>query len=214
MPEQLSLPGFDPAPRQPQHAHRQPRSGLRPDHTLFFAILPSAGDRVRIEQAARGLRSRHGLIRHPVKAARLHVTLHRLGGFAEEVPQDLIDAAMAVASGLVVAPFEIVFHTAVSFAGSGAFVLRGDDAGTPLTAFRNELGLALRQAGLRAHPSHAAHMTLAYGDRDIPAQRMAPIHWTAEHFVLIDSLVGQGIHRHLGRWRLQARTKGHGGCPS
>jgi RNA 2',3'-cyclic 3'-phosphodiesterase len=206
MPEQFSLPGFDPAPRRPQHAQRQARGGLRPDHTLFFAILPSAGDRARIDQAALALRSRHGSVGHPVKAARLHVTLHSLGGFLEEVPQDLIDAAMAVASGVAAAPFDIVFHSALSFAGSAAFVLRGDDAGTPLTAFRSELGVALRQAGLRAHPSNAAHMTLAYGDRDIPVQRMAPIRWTAEHFVLVDSLVGQGIHRHLGRWPLQARA--------
>jgi hypothetical protein len=26
-------------------------------------------------------------------------------------------------------------------------------------------------------------MTLAYGDRDVPVQRVAPIRWTAEHFV-------------------------------
>jgi RNA 2',3'-cyclic 3'-phosphodiesterase len=94
--------------------------------------------------------------------------------------------------------FEAVFDRALSFRGSGAFVLRGDDATTPISAFRNALSQALVQAGLRNWPSNTAHMTLAYDDRHVPEHRIEPIRFAVEKFVRIDSLVGQGVHRHLG----------------
>jgi RNA 2',3'-cyclic 3'-phosphodiesterase len=95
-----------------------------------------------------------------------------------------------------------VFDIAASFAGSQAPVLRGNEAGTPLTTFRNGLGLALERAGQKAQLGNTAHMTLAYGDHKIAEQRIEPIHWAAQDLVLIDCLTGKGIHRHLDRWPL------------
>jgi RNA 2',3'-cyclic 3'-phosphodiesterase len=189
MPEQFSLPGLE-------------QRSL--PHTLFFAILPSASALPHLERVATALRQRHALTGKPIRTDRLHVTLQRLGSFDEAVPQGLVDAATAVASALAVPRFEVMFDRALSFPGSGAFVLRGDDAAAPISAFRNALGEALARAGLPAKPSSTAHMTLAYDDRLIAEHRVEPVRWIAEDFVLIDSHVGQTVHRHLGRWPVRA----------
>jgi RNA 2',3'-cyclic 3'-phosphodiesterase len=197
MPEQFSLPGFDPAPTPRRPAH--PRAA----HTLFFTVLPPAADLPRIEQRAQALLLQHGLTGKPIRADRKHVTLVSLGSYDGAVPQDLVDTASAVASALAMPGFEVVFDRALSFPNSGAFVLRGEDATAPITAFRKALGHALVQAGLRTRPSNTAHMTLAYDDRHIPEHRVEPIRFAVKAFVLIDSLVGQSVHQHLGRWPLR-----------
>ena len=189
MPEQFSLPGFDPART----------------HTLFFAVLPPVSDLPFIERRARTLLVQHGLTGKPIRMDRKHVTLLSLGSYAAAVPQDLVDAASGVAVALTMPSFEVMFDRALSFKGSGAFVLTGDDATAPITAFRGALDRALAQAGLRTRPSNNAHMTLAYDDRHVTEHRIEPLCFTVEAFVLIDSLVGQGVHRHLGHWPLQPR---------
>jgi RNA 2',3'-cyclic 3'-phosphodiesterase len=193
MPEQFSLPGFDPAPKQ-----------RRLPHTLFFAILPPVSALPGIEQRAQAMLLQHGLTGKPIRATRKHVTLISLGAHDEAVPEGLVDAASAAASVLVMPSFEVVFDKALTFPGSGAFVLRSDDAAAPINSFRKTLGEALAQAGLRTWLSNTAHMTLAYDDHQIAEHRIEPIRFAAEAFVLIHSLVGQGVHRHLGRWPLLA----------
>lgn len=200
MPKQLSLPGFDPAPTPNRPAH--PRA----PHTLFFAVLPPAGDLPRIEQTAQALLLQHGLTGKPIRAERKHVTLIVLGGYNDAVPQDVVDAASAAASALLMPVFEVVFDRALSFAGSGAFVLRGADDAAPVDAFRQALGRALTQAGLWFRPIKTAHMTLAYDDRHVAEHLVEPVRWIAEDFVLIHSLAGQGVHRHLRRWPLLPRS--------
>jgi RNA 2',3'-cyclic 3'-phosphodiesterase len=197
MPEQFSLPGFDTA-KQKREKHP------RPLHTLFFAILPPASALLGIEQRAQALLLQHGLTGKPIRADRKHATLISLGGYDEAVPTDVVDTAGAVASALVMPRFEVAFDKAMTFAGSGAFVLTGDDAAAPINSFRTALDQALARAGLRTWPSNIAHMTLAYSDRQIAAHSIEPLRWLVEDFVLIHSLVGQTVHRHLGRWPLRA----------
>jgi RNA 2',3'-cyclic 3'-phosphodiesterase len=194
MPDQFSLPGFEPAPQQ-----------RRPQHTLFFAILPPASALPGIEQRAQALLVLHGLTGKPIRTDRKHVTLISLGGYDEAAPENLVDAASAVASALVMPSFEVVFDKALTFPGSGAFVLRDYDAAAPINAFRKALNQALVQAGLRTRPSSTAHMTLAYDDRQIAEHQIEPIRFAVEAFVLIHSLVGQSVHRPLGRWPLRPR---------
>jgi RNA 2',3'-cyclic 3'-phosphodiesterase len=198
MPEQFSLPGFDPAPTP-----KRPNP-LRLPHTLFFAVLPPAGELPHIEQRAQALLLQHALTGKQIRADRKHVTLTSLGGYDGALPQDLVDAASAVASALVMPGFEVVFDRALSFRGSSAFVVRGEDGNASIDAFRQTLSQALTHAGLRHRPSNTAHMTLAYDDRPVPEHHIEPIRFAVQAFVLIDSLVGQGVHRHLGRWPLRA----------
>jgi RNA 2',3'-cyclic 3'-phosphodiesterase len=200
MPEQLSLPGFDPAPKSRRPAH------ARAPYTLFFAVLPPAGDLPRIEQRAQALLLQHGLTGRPIRAERKHVTLIVLGSYDDTVPQDVVDAASAAASALAMPVFEVVFDRALSFTGSGAFVLRGAGDTAPVDAFRQALVRALAQSGLRFRPIDTAHMTLAYDDQHVAEHLIEPVRWVAEDFVLIHSLVGQGVHRHLRRWPLLPRS--------
>ena len=110
---------------------------------------------------------------------------------------------MAAAATVASPPFEFVFDRVLSFAGSGAFVLRGDDGTAPVTAFRQGLDSAIQQVGLRIQPSHTAHMTLLYDEGSVPEQAMEPVRWAATEFVLVHSLVGQQHHEWLGRWPLR-----------
>jgi RNA 2',3'-cyclic 3'-phosphodiesterase len=151
---------------------------------------------------ALALHQQHGLTGKPIRLDLLHVTLLSLGSYDDAVPQALVDAASTVASNLAMPRFDVLFDRALSFPGSSAFVLRGYDADALSGAFRKALGQALTQAGLRARPSNTAHMTLAYDDRQVPEHRIEPVRWMAEEFALIDSLVGQTVHRHLDHWPL------------
>jgi 2'-5' RNA ligase len=81
-------------------------------------------------------------------------------------------------------------------------VLSGTDGTRQLTAFREELGEALRGQGLRVRRGFTPHMTMTY-DRHVVAEHVIePIRWRAREFVLIRSHVGKGIYDVLGRWPL------------
>ncbi len=45
-------------------------------------------------------------------------------------------------------------------------------------------------------------MTLGYRSGEPFSERVAPVSWTADEIVLIDSHVGRTRHEVLGRWRL------------
>lgn len=203
MTDQFSLPGFD-APRSPpprvKAAHAQ-----RPRHGLFFGTLPTPDDLSRVEATASPLRLRHGTTRGLVKAERLHVTCCDLGSFREAPPQDLVDAAMAVAAGLVLQSFEIVFERVLRFKGNQALVLLEREGVTHLSAFCEALGQALVRGGVPVDIVGTPHMTLGYGGAAVSETLREPLRWMAPDFVLVHSLVGQGEHRHLGRWPLAPR---------
>ena len=193
MPEQHSLPGFDPAPK--------------PTDSLFFAIVPSPDAAASIGRQAALLRNEYGLTGSPLSSSRLHVSLNHAGVFAG-LPKDILAAAMAAAASVRVRPFEIAFERAVSFRGkpgSRPLVLLGDDGTAGVIALQQALGAALQKAGVgRANPNFLPHMTLLYDDHDVPDQAIEPIAWTVREFVLVHSLLGQTRHIPLARWPLSA----------
>ena len=140
-----------------------------------------------------------------VRAERLHVTCCDLGSFREPPPQDLIEAAMMVAAGLALPSFQIDFSRVMRFRGNEALVLLEDEGVTPLTVFRDALGHALVRAQVPVDFGGAPHMTLAYGGDDVSERLAEPVHWVAQEVVLVQSLIGQGRHRHLCRWPLLPR---------
>ncbi|HSW06592.1 2'-5' RNA ligase family protein [Aquabacterium sp.] len=85
---------------------------------------------------------------------------------------------------------------------NGALVLLEGEGSTPLQAFRDALGQALVQAGVPVDFGGALHMTLAYGGDPVHEHLVEPVRWVVQDFALVHSLVGQGDHRHLGRWPL------------
>lgn len=79
MPEQLLLPGIDPAPPPLRRARRTAPPKERLPRSLFFAIFPRPEDAASIAVLAARLKGRHALKGKLTEAHRLHVTLHHLG---------------------------------------------------------------------------------------------------------------------------------------
>jgi 2'-5' RNA ligase len=201
---QLPLPGFD-ALARPFAADRArlPRAGDS-RYSLFLAVVPRPDDSERLAKIGAALCRRHGFRAEPMPAERLHVTLHTLGDFHGWVPQEAVDAAMAAGSAIACPRLPVVFDRLLSFAGSGAFVLRCDgrsDAG--VSRLREPLAAATRRFGLRPAPSRTPHMTLLYEPRrSVPECDIEPIEWTADRFALILSHVGCAHHQRIREWTL------------
>lgn len=175
---------------------------------LFFAVYPDAQAAQRIVELAQSVRAGHGLRGNPLRADRVHVTLHHLGDHAG-LPDPLVAAAGAVAASMTMLPFEVGFDRIASFPGRARkrpWVLRSGegDSNSPLFAFQAALGERLRAAGLGRYVERrfTPHVTLLYDERSLAPQPVPPIGWTVRELVLVHSLIGRSEHRVLGRWGL------------
>lgn len=196
MSEQLSLTGFDVAPR--------------PTDRLFFALLPDAEAAGRIAKLAQQLRGEHGLRGKPLASERLHVTLHHLGDYAG-LPQGVVAAAAQAAASVNMPPFKVTFDRAASFAGrreSKPFVLLGGDRNAELMAFQQALGRAMTAFGLGrlVEPRFTPHLTLLYDRLAVAERCIESIAWRVQEFVLLRSLLGRSEYVQLGCWQLRARS--------
>lgn len=181
---------------------------------LFFAVHPDAQATLRIVELAQSLRAAHGLRGNPVRADRLHVTLHHLGDHAG-LPEALVTTASEVAARLSAPPFEIGFDCVASFPGRAQkrpCVLRAaqQHANAALSAFQCALGERLRAAGLGRYVERrfTPHVTLLYDERALAPEAVAPIGWDVREFALVHSLIGRGEHRVLGCWKLAGNPAG------
>lgn len=176
-------------------------------HNVFFAVPPDATMSVSMEGVAHDVRRRLQLTATPIPPERLHVSLLSVGGFCGSCPPAVIDAALRAAGTVSMAPFRVKFDRVASFSaghGKRALVLTGDGDGVAgVLRLQEALKHAAMTAGLRfpPQPGSAPHLTMMYESQtcDFP---IAPIGWTVSRFVLVDSLVGQSRHVHLGRWSL------------
>lgn len=176
-------------------------------HNVFLAVVPDATARAGAEGIARDMRLRLRLSARPITPERLHVSLLSVGGFDGSCPPAVINAAVRAAATVSMAPFKVKFDRVASFSGGHkkrALVLTGIGVGVAgFVTLQKILLEAMMKAGLRLppQPSFSPHMTMMYDDRvcEFPIE---PIEWTVSRFVLIDSLVGQSRHVHLGQWSL------------
>ncbi|HEY8069547.1 MAG TPA: RNA 2',3'-cyclic phosphodiesterase [Burkholderiales bacterium] len=192
MPEQLSLAGIEGPP-------------VLTDG-LFFAIVPSPQAADEIERRAQDFCRELGLKGRPLAREQLHVTLYYLGVHAG-VPQGIVAKASETAAALRMAPFEVSFDRATSFAGkagSRPLVLSSRKPLAALNAFQQALRTAIKKAGLDnwAQPAFTPHVTLLYDRRGVPEQAVEPLRWTVSEFVLVRSLHGMSRHEPLARWPL------------
>jgi 2'-5' RNA ligase len=185
---QLALgPEFDGAPR----------------HRLFFAIWPDAGAINRLTELTTRRAKDKTMPGRPVNADRLHVTLHRLGDFVDQIPPSLVPTACLAAAKVRMQPFNVTFDR---IGGTrGHFILRASDRLEMLMEFRQTLSAAIIKAGLRrwVNPVFNPHVTLSYDRSDVPEQKIEPISWTVSQFVLTESLLGKHKHIERGRWQIQ-----------
>ena len=179
----------------------------RTRHNVYLAALPDAPMAACAEEIAGNMRRHFGLTAKPISPERLHVSLLAVGDFSGSCPPSVIDAAMRAAGTVSMAPFRVEFNRFASFSGGlgkRALVLTGgEDGAAGFVTLRQTLSQAMMKAGLRLprQSGGSPHMTLMYDDRvcDCPIE---PIGWTVSRFVLVDSLVSQSRHVHLGQWFL------------
>lgn len=190
---QMSLDGFEPK------ATRL--------YNLFLALMPDAHAASRAQALAMHLGQAQGVAVKAARTARFHVTLFHVGNFLGEVPADTLRAAKVVAQSMVTAPFNVAFDEVGSFKGKPGrlpVVLLG--AASPgLMQFQAELDQKMKRAGLthgEHHRQFTPHLTLFYGRSPLQAQTIDPIAWRARDFVLIRSVVGEGVYIEEGRWPL------------
>lgn len=181
--------------------------GNETQHNVFFAAVPDAAMSAGAGEVARDARQRLGLSGAPVSPERHHVSLLSVGGFSGSCPPAVIDAALRAAGTVSMAPFRVEFNRVASFSGGlrkRALVLTGGEDGVAgFVTLRKALSQALMRAGLRLprQSGGSPHMTLMYNDRTCNLS-IEPIGWTVSRFALVDSLLGQSRHVHLGQWDL------------
>ena len=186
---QLGLPGFDPP---------------TPTDRLMFLLYPDATTAERIALEARRLRDAFGLRGQPLQTDRFHVTLHHLGDYAG-LPADIVRKGEAAGAALAAAPFQVVLDRAMSFAnrlGNNPFTLQAGEGLEAMVGFQQRLGLEMAKVGLKPDKAFVPHVTLLYESQVVPAQAIAPIGWTVDRFVLVQSKLGQTRHIVLQTWDL------------
>ncbi|PIB91885.1 2'-5' RNA ligase family protein [Caulobacter sp. FWC2] len=186
---QMGLPGFDPP---------------TPTDRLMFLLYPDAATAERIAAEARRLKEALGLRGQPLLTDRFHITLHHLGDYVG-LPNDIVAKGKDAGAALKAAPFEVTFDQAVSFAnrpGNSPFTLQGGEGVQDLIAFQKALGEAMAWVKLKPDSGFTPHITLLYDGQVIPAQAIAPIRWTVDRFVLVQSKLGQTQHIVLQAWDL------------
>jgi len=173
---------------------------------LIFMAQPDEFTARRISNVAHELKCKYRLRGKLLRPERLHVSLLHIRDYYE-FPDDVADRAKEAASGIVFPPIEIVFDRAMSFSGSDAQVLLVGRGVAELTALRETLVLAMAKTRikLRCSSRFKPHLTLLYDEHLQIEEAIEPIRWTVNEFVLIDSLVGKGRHKELGRWPLKGR---------
>jgi len=168
-------------------------------HRFFLGLMPPPEVAARIG-ALRDSLSEPG---SSVADDRLHITLLSLPDFTE-LPEGLAETIVEAAAEVEAPGFPIVLDRLIS--GPHSVLLCPSESLDGLRMFRERLGFTLMRAGLglRLGRRFNPHVTLLYNSwRTYDDQLDDPIHWRAEDFVLIHSLVGLTEHRELGRWPLK-----------
>jgi 2'-5' RNA ligase len=177
-----------------------------PTDRLFFAVFPDSETAARIAALADQWRADHALTGKPPAASRLHVTLYHLGDYVG-LPEQIVEKARAAASNVAMSPLTVSFDRIASFSGRPGkqpFVLRGGEGVNALIELQRSLAISIQREGLaaRAKAQFTPHVTLLYDKERIASERIEPIGWNVNEFVLVRSLLGQTTYIPLARWPL------------
>lgn len=180
----------------------RPREGHRPPR-YFFALLPDAEARARIDTLARDLRARlraSGKFRGPDK---YHVTLRGIaapdGPFGQSIAM-----ARTVAEVIRKGSFTVMFNQAASFGKPPKYAFSLTTRADLLAA--NSLSATLlddlRRAGLKVDgASFQPHVTLFYDRQRREPIDLPELSWQVREFVLIESIDNRE-YVILGTWPL------------
>lgn len=178
-------------------------------HRLFFALWPQDDVRAALVHAVAATASLRGAGR-VVPAAKLHLTLHFLGGWPDDAAMPL-DAVRDAAGQVDCSVFHLVVDRAGGFRGSrvGWLAPAGNSG---LDALWSDLGRALDDAGLAGveHERFSPHITVRRNvSRAVDEAPVDPVSWPVDAFVLVHSHDGQ--YDVVDRWPLRSGTDGADG---
>ena len=134
----------------------------------------------------------------------LHVTLVNLFDL-HHAPPEWLPAIVAALDAFAGAPFGLTFDR---IENRKAVTLRTRDPLMEARAFQAALvrHLLEHRAPLMLGTTPEPHVTINYrGDR-LRAQKIAPIGWTVDEILLVESVVGKTTHVEHGRWPLRRET--------
>jgi 2'-5' RNA ligase len=183
--------------------------GLPPQPEIFFfALRPDPAAAREMIKVGKWCRERYGLSARLYGLDRLHVSLAPAvsrRGFRK----DDVAAAVNAAACITADPFTVTFSRICTLGGRDKrpVVLCCDDGVAALTTLRNTLRDELVKVGLwHGSVQFRPHVTLFWDRCRVPeANLKAPIRWTVEEFVLVQSMIGRSRHVDLARWPLRDR---------
>lgn len=180
----------------------RPREGRRPPR-YFFALLPDAEAKLRIESLAYDLHKQLRPIRPLREPDQYHVTLRGIaapdGPFGQSIAM-----ARRVADAIRKTSFAVMFNQAASFgaAPNYAFSLTTQADLLAANSLSATLLDALRHAGLKVDgSSFRPHVTLFYDPRLRESIDVPPLSWQVREFVLIES-IDRRPYQILDSWSL------------
>lgn len=174
----------------------------------YFAILPGAALASRAAALAEALNEEHHFASSPYPIERMHLSLCRIGSYANS-DAEIEAAAAKVAARIAMPAFNLMLDSVLSFqTGSRHVVLAGGDGCQQFQMLQRRLQNELRSMGFHVDaPSPLPHMTLFYKGHEItPTPLLSPLLLAAREFVLVKSHIGQARHEHAGRWPLLTQT--------
>lgn len=135
----------------------------------------------------------------------LHVTLMLLFDL-HNAPPAWLPAVAAALDSLAEPPFPLSFDR---IENRRAVTLRTRDPLTEARAFQAALvrHLLAAHAPMMLGTTPEPHVTINYAGDRLRAERIAPIGWTVDEILLVESVVGKTTHVVHGRWPLRPRSQ-------
>jgi 2'-5' RNA ligase len=183
-------------------------------HGIMLFARPSAAVADDVTNRTRLFCQRRRLNGRQMLSERLHITLCDFGEHDGEFPEVLVAKICAAMSSIALPPVPVTFNRLQSFGrptGDRPIVLTSDERLTDLRRLQQKQGLALIEVGLKKKAFRLVptpHMTVFHGPRTIAPRKIAPVRWTLDEFVLIDSLRGETQHIVVARWPLRGEASG------
>lgn len=171
-------------------------------HRLFLALWPDDDVREAMHAAVDAVPAFARTGRR-VDAAKLHLTLHFLGGWPA-FPDAAVEACRAAAASVQASAFHLVIDHAGHFARSRVGWL-APSGNSGLDALWSALGHALQEQGVdhRTTETFSPHVTVLRGlSARVDDTPIEPLSWPVDSFVLVHSHGGR--YDILERWALPA----------
>jgi 2'-5' RNA ligase len=176
----------------------------RHKYSLFAAFLPGEPSVRLISDFREWVERQHGPLAKPVSPEQFHMTLVAINDYYDEIPQgDIRRASAACEAAAQVASFPISLDHLQSWGTT--LVIQGIKS-PKLADFQASLLKKCLLQGFHCKKAFTPHVTLSRDSKEILRQPIEPITWEATEVVLIQSVIGEGRHIHLGRWPLSGAS--------